>query len=331
MQKTYLAQIRGVWHICWTERAGDRSIRRTRSTGEADRSKAQIVHEGFSFQTVESAKDELSPLLADLLSDYSERITRRGATETTHACVRYLQKHLGAVRLCNLNQARLDRYADARGVSPPTLRRELTALKAALNLARKARVISADDIPHIELPAKSVPRQVHIDLRDRDAFIEAAAKRGDTDRLYIFIMLALFCGQRMSATINLKWSQVNFNTGLIDFRSPGDAQTNKRRGVVPMSNRLRVVLEAAKVSAKSEYVCHHNGAVRQVYAKWVAGTPWKGVHIHDLRRTFVISLLMKGAPVPIVAGLVQDNPATLLTTYAPYIPSGAVEAIQLLD
>jgi integrase len=331
MQNSYLAQIRGVWNICWTEQKDGRSIRRTRSTGETNRSQAQIVHEGFQQHVIEISRDGQSPLMGDLLTAYSERLTRRGAAETSHICVRHLQKHLAGVRLCHLTQQRLDKYADDRGVAPPTLRREFNALKAAIHLAQKAKVISRDDIPHIEMPAQSEPRQVHLDIDERDAFIDAVAQRGPTDRLHIFVMLALFCGQRMSATINLKWSQVNFTTGLIDFRPPGQAKTNKRKGVVPMSKRLRAALETARLSATSDFVCYHNGDVRQTYARWIAGTPWSHVHIHDLRRTFVITLLMKGVAVPIVAGLVQDDPATMLRTYAPYIPSGGAEAVALLD
>jgi hypothetical protein len=39
---------------------------------------------------------------------------------------------------------------------------------------------------------------------------------------------------------------------------------------------------------------------------------------------------MKGVPIPTVAGLIADNPVTMLKTYSVYVPSAGQAAIDLI-
>jgi integrase len=65
--------------------------------------------------------------------------------------------------------------------------------------------------------------------------------------------------------LELKWPQVDFQRGVIDFnrqeqRSILDSGFSKGRTVTPMSALLRVALEEAKAGARSPFVIEWNGS-----------------------------------------------------------------------
>ncbi len=333
MQNAYVAlnKATGRYEIRWTVRENGRSNTKIIRTGATTRDEALADLEGM--RAGEQLKRELleTPTVNDILDAYSERLERRGSAETTKITVQHLRRHLGHVRVSQIDQERIDAYADERGVADPTIRRELGSLRAAFNVAIKARKLRPDDVNHFELPAGSVPREVFLDPEERAAFIAKAMERGSTDRLTVFVFLALHLGQRMQSILDLTWDRVNFKTGLVDCRTPHDRVTKKRKCIVPMSPKLRAFLEEIRPHATSEYVCYHNGDVSQTYGRWVATTEWAHVHIHDLRRTFATNLLLKGVAITTVAGLIGDRPETMLRTYAHYVPGAAAEAVLLLD
>jgi integrase len=333
----YIAKGRkDVFEIRWTVREDGRSQTHSRSTGTTDRFEALQVLEGFKRQSEVISQESQSPLLNLILTRYSESLTDSADSGTTKICIRHLIKYVGHYRLCNIDEEVLRDYTQNRGVAPPTIRREFNALKAAINRYVKYSkgALTDADKPIIDLPAQSQPRQVFLDKTEMQAFVEEVSKRsagGQLDRLHIFVMLALYCGQRATATRNLKWSQVNFTTGLIDFRTQGERLTKKRKSVVPMNATLRAFLEVAKEQAQTDYVCIHNGLIDKTYKRWVSTTDFAHARIHDLRRSFITNLIAGGASVPTVSALVNESPETLLRTYACYVPGAANDAVGLLD
>ena len=332
----YIAKGRkDVFEIRWTVREDGRSQTHSRSTGTTDRFEALQVLEGFKRQSDVISQEAQSPTLNLILTRYSESLTDSADSGTTKICIRHLIKNLGDYRLCHIDEEILRVYKNTRGVAPPTIRREFNALKAAINryVKHSKGALTDADKPIIDLPAQSQPRQVFLDKNETKLFIEEVSKRSTNklDRLHIFVMLALYCGQRATATLHLKWSQVNFTTGLIDFRTQGERLTKKRKSVVPMSKTLRAFLEVAKEQALTDYVCIHDGLIDKTYKRWVSTTDFHDIHIHDLRRSFVTNLIAGGASVPTVSALVNESPETLLRTYACYVPGAANDAVELLD
>ena len=62
----------------------------------------------------------------------------------------------------------------------------------------------------------------------------------------LFILIGLYTGQRKEALLSLRWSQVDLETGRINYNPPGRRQTNKRRPHVPIAPRLLPHLRRAR-------------------------------------------------------------------------------------
>lgn len=72
------------------------------------------------------------------------------------------------------------------------------------------------------------------------------------ENLFLFMMLALNCGQRTIANLELRMDQVNVDGNTIKFNPTGRAQGNKRRATVRITNTLRPLLK--NISQASEFV-----------------------------------------------------------------------------
>ena len=73
--------------------------------------------------------------------------------------IEHLTEHLGLRHAASLRDRDFIRYAEARSVSDSTLRRELGVLRAALHYCHRQKLLSLADIPHIDMPPESPPRE----------------------------------------------------------------------------------------------------------------------------------------------------------------------------
>lgn len=83
--------------------------------------------------------------------------------------------------------------------------------------------------------------------------------------LRLFVIIALCTASRRGTILELKWSQVDFQRGVIDFnrqeqRSILNSGFSKGRAVAPMSALLRVALEEAEAGARTPFVIEWNGS-----------------------------------------------------------------------
>jgi integrase len=69
-----------------------------------------------------------------------------------------------------------------------------------------------------------------------------------------FIALALNTAARSGALLELTWDRVDLASGVIHL---GHSNGNKRRGIVPINNSLRRMLEQARSAATCRFVVDH--------------------------------------------------------------------------
>ncbi len=98
----------------------------------------------------------------------------------------------------------------------------------------------------------------------------------------VFTALAVYTGARKAAMLSLKWDQMDFITGMIDYNEPGRTITAKRRAIVPMTADLREVLKHAHKVRQTDYVVEYGGkpvphGLRWSFAKMCerAGLGWR--------------------------------------------------------
>src|SRR5262249_8128418 len=128
------------------------------------------------------------------------------------------------------------RYAEKRGRSAGTVRRELGVLRAAINHAHRNGRLTRPVA--VELPERPEPKDRWLTRKEAAALILAA--RTPQERLYLpqFILIGLYGGGRKEAILSLRWPQVDLDSRTINFEIAGRRRTSKRRGIIPIPPRL---------------------------------------------------------------------------------------------
>lgn len=224
----------------------------------------------------------------------------------------------------------IDSYVQGRGASAGTVNRELSVLQAALRWSFKRGDI--DFLPSISRLPSPPPRSQFLTDSQVKSLLDAAKPYPHVET---FIRIALMTGQRKEAILSLRWSQVDFQAGLVDFNdlSMPLAHRRKGRGTVPMSQALRSLLMS--LDQDCPYVIHKGGKrIRDFRAAWehIMRTSGLGITPHILRHTVATQLAQKNVPMPQISRLLGHK-STMITerVYAKYSPEFCRQAVSHLN
>lgn len=226
----------------------------------------------------------------------------------------------------------IDRYVTGRKASPGTINRELAVLQAALRWAFKRGVIGF--LPSITRLPSPPPRSRFLNQDEVKRLKDASIQY---PHVYNFVMIALMTGQRKEAILSLRWDQVDFQTGLVDFNDPQMPMAHRRkgRGVVPMSDALRTLLTELSLFKESPYVISKAGKrVRDFRAAWDHIMEETGLDItpHILRHTVATQLAQNNVPMPQIARLLGHRSSAITErVYAKYSPEFCRQAVAHLN
>lgn len=326
---TRLVRRGGIFYILWTGNS------RGRSTGTSDRRLAEKALAAFISGAGESAPGDMT--VADCLAYYmDEHVEPNVISKATAICHRNaLLEGLGDRVVSTLREDDFHAYIAKRGRSDGTLRRELAFLTAAFNHNHRRRRedgkrrLAHDDIPTIPLPSMPPPRDRWLTAEEEDALLDACPlfEGNRLSRIYRFIMLALETAGRKEALETLLWFQVDLPARTIALNPPGRRQTNKRRAVVRISDRLHAMLTTAYEEKETEYVLDGPNDMSWWFQKVAGMAKLVDVTPHVLRHTWATRAARAGVPMRQIADMLGDNMATVERNYYHHSPdymSGAV-------
>jgi integrase len=304
-------------------------------------------------QQAPSRSDGVGVTFGQLLDQWLEECDRMDLSPTTlrtyrSQIERTIRPSLGKVTLTRLTAKNLDSLYGAMknaGKSPKTIRNHHAIISAALHQAVRwgwvrsnvAEMAKPPRVPQkrVEAPSLDVVRDV----------IEAAERRDP--RLAPLLMLAALTGMRRGELCALRWSDIDFDAGMLTVNH---SVVVAPKGLVEKStksNRERVVALDAVALALLEQ--HHSRAaqwMRQaggelsanafVFSPYVEGTkPFRPdnvtsffirvrnevgaptVRLHDLRHFTATQLIGAGVDVRTVAGrLGHSDPSVTLRVYS---------------
>lgn len=310
----------GVYYIYWSE--GRRSYRK--STREKDVRLAQAFFdeyikyaraEGVSVFTVRELWTLKYP---DAPQRYSD-------------CWLHLEPHFGDLQPAEVTQEVEDEYKRLRaGIAPSTLRLELSLIRAAINHGVKKRKISAMDVPVLDpLPAQSPPRDRWLSDDEVERLFRAAESHR---RTHLFLWLALETGARRTAIQELRWEQVDWDIDTIHYLPSGQRQTRKRRASVPISDKLRPVLEKAYAEKLSNdpFVIGAGARVNTAVHRAAKAAGVEGVTPHVLRHTAATRMARAQVSLFHIAKVLGNTVEQVEKVYAHWQPQmlrGAVNTI----
>lgn len=215
-----------------------------------------------------------------------------------------------------LDHAKVEDYTAKRKVSPATARRELGVLVAAANWCARRKLIAKADVPFVELPPASPIKDIV--LTRAEALRLLGIAKAKSDRLYLYVAIALFTGARPSAVRYLPWQFVDLEKGIIDFRFMQKSGTSKKRyGVVRISPELRLILETAEKEKTSTWVLGDTTSLRKPFiaACKKAGLP-SSVTPNTMRHTWASWAAADGVDLWAIAGVLGNSSRVVEQRYA---------------
>lgn len=221
-------------------------------------------------------------------------------------------------------------YLAWRGKSPNTMRHELGPINSALAWAADRKMIAYR--PKIYLPPIPDSSVGHLTKVQFRQFLTGC----ETFHVKLFAILAITTGARSTAILQLPWSSVDLERGIINLK-PVNVPTGvlKGRPTVPVNDRLMPVLREAKAGAMSEYVVEYHGKPLASIKKGVAAAAVRSripCHPHVFRHSAAVWMAEDRVPMEeIAAFLGHKNVAITIRVYARYHPDYLRRAARSLD
>lgn len=320
----------GKWELRWAEIDRDAGETKwhsktqscgTRRYDEAERFRADFVR-SLAVYDRDVRDGHVGATIAGIVGSYLEALAQRRTHAAQEDALRRLLPFLGAYAPEDINRRLLAEYRRHRGaVTDPTVRRELGALKAALNWAMVEEIIRA--APRIELPPGSAPREAWLnETEEAQLWQLALAWRPEADgrlsRVARFVAIGLGTGARKGAIEGLTWNRVDLQHRTINFVDPKVPPSKKRRvAAAPINDRLLPVLRQAWAERTADPCVIGKGEMGRPFRAFAATTPWgRTLTPHVMRHTFCTLMLRAGVSLYDLGELVADTEKTLRENYA---------------
>jgi len=247
----------------------------------------------------------------------------------------HLVKRLGAYKLADLDNAKVEAYQRARAadravvangkarhkaerkVSAATVNREVACLRKLLRHAVEVKELSESPLGPVTMLPEAEGRVPLLDADDQAKLFAAAE---ETAPWFVpFLRLALATGARAGELCALKWRNVDFDEGEIPIeRSKGGAPRH-----VPVAHAVLADLRSLRQHPEAPVFTQANGSPLAVWGastafKRLARTIGRGeMRLHDLRHVAATRFLGHGgAALPEVASLLGQKTLVMARRYA---------------
>lgn len=359
----------GVYYVYWYDKASNRTKRislNTRESVEAQASYAAFLSGGHEiFGSGRQLQLGVATALDQYLREHvAEKVISKGRTESVAALLKQWFKNT-AFQDVDIPASRA--YTEARmsgklvapgkgirkgrgghAVSGSTARRELGLLVAAANHAARWKRIGPKaspptPMPSIELPPDGTHREVYLTKPELELAISSLnplIASGDDGakaalRLQDFIQITYGSAARRRSVERLTRFQVNLRFGTINLTSPRETPlelaSKKRRPVVPISAKMRPIIERRMIEAEAagvEWLWLTPTSMYRVFAEHLTAIGLaKKAFPHVLRHSRATHLLQAGVPIFHVAKLLGDTIATVERVYGHHIPADLALAL----
>lgn len=313
----------GVWYVHWTDKRRSKRV----STGARDMAAAKAFFSEWLMLEQQPKKRQDVLTLSDVWGLYSD--TPSGRTTRVQAVWRAMAPVLGGMKLTAIDQAAWNLYSRRRAVKGSTLWLEQGVLMQILRFAVKRKLLA--ELPEIERVGAPLPRDRWLRDDEIDAVLTAAAAErtdGKMTPIERFLWLGLYTGARREALTDLRWSQIDFETGMIVLNAAGRRQTSKKRPSLPIADALLPVLRRMKDEAASEKVVGlAYSSIGDALIRVAKRAGVSGVSAHVLRHTWATHAARNGVPLWQIAGVLGNSMQMVESVYAKHTPDGLKDAV----
>jgi integrase len=300
---------------------------------------------------VEAAKITTGDLLHLWLRPIQVRVATTTFASYDETVRVHLEPELGAILVGRLGPAAIQQYISdklASGLSPTSVRYQVTRLGQALRWGLKQGYLLRDPMPLVELPARRRIEMRVWDVEQARLFLGAAAR---SSRHYALYLTALGIGARLGELLALRWRHVDLVMGTVRIEQtfsrlvrqgqlwrPPKTQAS-RRTIEIAPNIVAALQELPGPHRDDDLVfCqpdgkphHAHNLTQRDFPRTIrrAGVP--KIRFHDLRHTCATLMLKGGVHPKIVSQMLGHTTVRMtLDTYSHVLPGMSREAIHRL-
>ncbi len=327
-----------IWWMSYTYKS--RQVRK--STGTSDRRLAEAILakvkvkiiEGRYFEVLEEKDRTFAEMMEKYMNEHSIQKSPTGHRRNQES-LKHLRTYFGDMTLAEVTPKLISAYKAKRyeeKAAPATLKKELSLMRAAFNLA----------IREWEWCRDNPLRGVKMDRVDN----ERVRYLSDDDFKKVLnqcpywvkpvVLVARYTGMRRGNIVTLRWDQVDVFGKVILL---GRTKNGGPLGIPICETLMKVFKSLGKVKhLRSNYVfTRPNGnpytgdAVGMAFKRACDKAGILDFHFHDLRHTFASSLVQKGVDLYRVQRLLGHRDGRMTQRYSHLAPENLREAVRLLD
>ena len=310
------------WWAVWYIKEDGRNRRKRRTIG-IDRNAPRGVAVGAFAKWVrafEAARGQDAPYtIGEIVTRYIDDRRREGKQADKLECQWHaLAPHFENMQPPDLEQpievegqqrTRCHAYAvarDAAGRARDTIHSELSMLRTAMHWGVKRQLCKP---VHVWVSSPGRPRETALTEDQVVSLLRAIMEA--TRHIRLLMLIAWATGARREAILDLTWDRIDFEKGVIDFRTKTekhilDTSHQKGRAVVAIGEWLARELRDAKRIAQTVYVIEYrrrrvtdpSQGVRDVFK--AAGIEGRYFGVHALRRTLATAASEHGIDLKII-------------------------------
>ncbi len=303
------------------------------STGTADKKLAQKIYiaKRSEYQKVDYEFEREKIKLKDLMNKYLEIYYKPSRESNKNAIyiVKKIHEFFGEVFVNEVSVDKIEEYRAKRlgdGVKQSTVNRECSLLKSIFNRGIEWGKCKENPVSKIKFYSeKEFRRTKFLDKNEKIKLLN-----GCSLTVKRIVLTALLTGMREGELLNLKWSEIDFNTRLIKISH----SKGKKIRHVPMNSELENVLKS--IPSVSDYVFGTQkgkakfSLYRKPFEKAVEQSEIKDCVFHTLRHTFASDLIMKGVDLKTVAELLGHSTTVMTERYSHLSKEHRQMAVDLL-
>ncbi len=252
----------------------------------------------------------------------SERDKRSWRDDRSRA--KHLLRFLGSRLAKDLNQADVDEYRTLRLAEttvrggpprPATLDRELALLKRIVSYAVECARLPSNPLAHVKPLRRPNVRQVYID----DATFAELVAAASPD-LRPILVLAYDTGMRQGEIMNLRWSQVDLEAGIVRLGAE-DTKTRRARSVYLTARALETLRRLPRRPGTDHVFASSREEtwlvdVRGLFARARSAIGRPDLWFHDCRRSFVTNARRQGVPESVVMKMSGHRTRSVFDRYS---------------
>lgn len=324
-----LGRLKGDWVVTFDDAGVRRRFRLF--PGEATKRTRREAEDRLA-SWVRGLAHDREPTVADLWAAYVDDKEGRRVAVAMGFEWRAMKAHFGHLRPDEVTAAVCRSWTAKRrkaGTHDGTIWTELGHLRTVFNWAVQTDRIKK--APKIERPAKPDPKDRYLTVAEAEKLVHAAI----TPHIRLAVILMLSTAARVGAVLDLTWSRVDFERGIIRL-SLDDGERRKGRATVPMNAGLRAALQTALDASTCDFVIEYAGrpvaSIKTGFAAACKAAGLTGVTPHVLRHSSAVHMAEAGVSMPEIAQYLGHGDSRITErVYSRFSPGHLQKAADVLD